>query len=66
VGRYLVKVVSLLSTVLGFGCVLIRRQLGSFSGFPVLIVRGRLTPEPDEIPLAATDAHVRVGGRDSE
>jgi len=32
----------------------------------VLVVRGKLTPEPDEIPLAATDAHVRVDGRDLE
>jgi len=37
-GRHLMKVVSLLSAAPRFGCVLIRRQLGSLFSFSALII----------------------------
>jgi hypothetical protein len=62
VGRYLVKVASVLSGLAGSGCVLIRTQLASFFRFSVLVDPDRLVSLPAAPPLAATDAHERGEG----
>jgi hypothetical protein len=66
VGRYFVKVVSLLSGVSGLGCVLIRRQLSSLLRFSVLVDLERLASDFVTLRPAATDAHDRVDGSDAE
>lgn len=59
VGRYLVKVASVLSELAGLGCVLTQTQLGSLFRFSALVDLDRLVSVPAVPPLAATDAHDR-------
>lgn len=65
-GRYLVKLVSVLSELSGLGCVLIRMQLGSLFRFSGLLELRRLASDSVALRLAATDAHDRLDGIDPE